>query len=157
MKLRQWFEKWGMSGLKIKLGILESEWVPQDPDRNAAWELYIELLTRIATQPLGPEHGDEQAALTSVFSLFALTREILKRNGKYATEFAKVAIPILNQVVRPFTAKWHGISLAEGFKDNANRTLFRTELEQLQVVLRKYTGLLADIAGVEDLTTLEQV
>ncbi len=42
MKLKQWLEKWGMTGLKINLGILESEWAPQDPDRNAAWELYID-------------------------------------------------------------------------------------------------------------------
>jgi len=156
MKLQQWLEKWGMTGLKLNVGFLESEWAPQDPDRNAAWELYIELLTRIATQPLPAEYGDEQAALTSVYSLFGLTRDILKRHGKYATQFAKVAIPILNQVVRPFTAKWHAISVAGSFKESAMRDAFREELVQLQNVLQKYTKSLADIAGVEDLTTLEQ-
>ena len=35
-------------------GILEMEWAPRDPDRKAAWELYVELLTRIATQYLAP-------------------------------------------------------------------------------------------------------
>jgi len=50
MKLRDFLENWGLSGLKINLGFLEGEFEPQDPDRNAAWELYVELLTRITTQ-----------------------------------------------------------------------------------------------------------
>ena len=49
MKRRDFLEKWGLSSLKIKLGFLEGEFAPRDPDRAAAWELYIELLTRIAT------------------------------------------------------------------------------------------------------------
>ena len=156
MKLRQWLEKWGMTGLKINLGFMESEWEPQDPDRNAAWELYIELLTRIATQPLPMDRGDEETALESVHSLFSLTRDILKRHGKYTTQFAKVAIPVLNQTIRPFTAKWHRISLAGGLKNQESQKEFRRELETLQTALRRYTTALADMAGVEDLTALEQ-
>jgi hypothetical protein len=49
-----------MSGLKIKTGFLEMEWKPNDKDRDAAWEMYIELITRIATQYLEPKHGDEK-------------------------------------------------------------------------------------------------
>ena len=63
MKLRDFLERWGLSGLKIKLGFLEGEFKPSDPDRNAAWDLYVELLTRITTQYLPPESGDEKAAL----------------------------------------------------------------------------------------------
>jgi len=155
MKRRQWLEKWGLSGLKLTLPFLETEWRPQDPDRDAAWELYVELLTRIATQKLAEEHGDEKTALESVYRLFGVTREILRRQGKYCTEFAKVAIPVLNQMVRPFTAKWHRISLQNGFADPARCQEFRHELAALQVVLRRYTSALADMAGVEDLTELE--
>src|SRR5437773_2480663 len=43
MKRRDFLRKWGLSGLKIKAGFLEGEFVPNDPDREAAWELYIEL------------------------------------------------------------------------------------------------------------------
>ena len=35
-------------------------------DRKAAWELYVEMETRIITQPLHPKHGDEQTALDKV-------------------------------------------------------------------------------------------
>jgi hypothetical protein len=155
MKLKQWLERWGMKSLRLTVPFLETEWEPQDRDRDAAWELYIELLTRIATQPLPEEHGDDKTALESVFKLFGLTREILKRHGKYCTEFAKIAIPVLNQVVRPFTAKWHRLSLQNAFADPNQCQVFRQELEALQQQLRVYTRALADMAGVEDLTTLE--
>jgi hypothetical protein len=155
MNFRQLLEKWGLAGLKINVGFLEAEWEPQDADKNAAWELYIELLTRIATQPLDPADGDEKTALDSIHALFALTREILKRNGKYSTRFARLAIPILNQIVRPFTARWHRLSLQGAFIDRERRDLFRAELEAIRKELVVYAKALADIAGVEDLTSLE--
>jgi hypothetical protein len=37
MKLRDFLEQWGLSNLKIKLGFLEGEFAPKDPDRLAAW------------------------------------------------------------------------------------------------------------------------
>jgi hypothetical protein len=45
MKRRDFIEKWGLSSLKLRLGSLEGEFDPRDPDRAAAWELYVELLT----------------------------------------------------------------------------------------------------------------
>ncbi len=71
-------------------------------------------------------------------------------------EFTKVAIVVLNQIIRPFTAKWHKESTTGGFKDPDKCKLFRDELSQLQKELRIYTKMLADIASVEDLTTLEE-
>ena len=81
MKRRDFLEKWGLSGLKINLKFLEAEFAPRDPDRAAAWELYIELLTRITTQYLAPEDGDEKTALDSVYALFKETRVILRGDG----------------------------------------------------------------------------
>ena len=149
--------KWGLASLKINLGFLEGEFQPKDADRTAAWELYIELLTRITTQYLPPEDGDEKTALDSVHALFPLTREILRRQGSGCGEFAKLAIPVLNQIIRPFTAKWHRLSLACAFQDSARCHEFRAELAALQERLRNYTRALAAMAEVEDLTKLETV
>lgn len=154
MKLKKLFENWDMIGLKINAGVLATEWKPQEKDREAAWELYVELLTRITTQPLPQEHGDEKTALDSVYSLFGVTRAILKEKGRGCEQFTKVAIIVLNQVVRPFTAKWHRRSVEGAFGDAAGRAEFRTELAALQSQLRNYSRLLADIAQVEDLTGL---
>lgn len=155
MKWHDWLEKWNMTSLKVKAPFMEMEWKPQDEDKAAAWELYVELLTRIATQPLDAAHGDEKTALDSVYSLFALTRQVLKNNTRKCTEFTKIAVIILNQVIRPFTAKWHRLSIQNAFSDAEKQTEFRAELAILQAQLKQYTKMLADMAGVEDLTTLE--
>lgn len=156
MKLKKWLENWDMTQLKIKLLFLEAEWEVQEKDKDAAWELYVELLTRIATQPLPTEHGDEQTALESIHSLFGLTRSTIKNHGRDCINFTKIAVVVLNQIVRPFTAKWHRLSVTGAFKDTEKCQEFRKELEALQVNLRQYTKMLADMAGVEDLTELEE-
>jgi hypothetical protein len=154
MKLRKWFENWDLTKLHIKAGVLEAEWEPQEKDREAAWELYVELITSIATQPLALAEGDEQAALQSVHSLFGLTREILRRKGRDCIQFTKIAVVVLNQVVRPFTAKWHAIPETSRFSTAEIKQQFRAELQEVQKTLCNYTRLLADIAQVEDLTRI---
>ena len=154
MKWKDWLEQWGMSSLSIKAGIVEMEWEPKDPDRKAAWDLYVELLTRVATQDLAPDHGDEKTALESFYKLFDLTRQTLKAHPG-CDAFAKLAIVVLNQIIRPFTAKWHKLSLSGCFSDPARNQEFRTELTALQRQIRGYTRALADLARVEDLTSLE--
>jgi len=135
MKRRDFLEKWGLSSLKIKLLFLEGEFNPRGPDRAAAWGLYVELLTRITTQYLPAEDRDEEA-LQSVFVIFSLTREILRKHGSGAGEFPKLAIPVLNQIIRPFTANWHRLSRAGAFKDREHCREFRAELSALQPRLR---------------------
>lgn len=154
MKWRDWLEEWGMTSLKIKAGFLEMEWKPTDPDRKAAWEMYVELLTRVTTQELLDADGDEATALTSIHDMFPLTRDILRSNYR-SNEFSKIAVVVLNQVVRPFTAKWHHASVQGAFKDPQQCAMFREDLRVLQIDLRVYSGMLAQMADVEDLTHLE--
>ena len=94
MKWSKWLENWDMTGLKISPPFLEMEWAPQTADKDAAWELYIEMITRIATQNLEPEQGDEKTALESVFKLFSLTRETIKKHKRDCMEFTKIAIVV---------------------------------------------------------------
>tara|TARA_Y100000310_G_C20188670_1_gene581502 strand:+ start:127 stop:603 length:477 start_codon:yes stop_codon:yes gene_type:complete len=156
MKWQKWLENWNMTSLKITVPFLEMEWNPQDEDKAAAWEMYIELLTRITTQPLNSEDGDEKTALDSVHLLFATTREIIKRNGRNCIEFTKIAVVVLNQIIRPFTAKWHKKSFEIAFANSIECKRFRNELTDLQKILNIYTQMLGQMAGVEeDLTKLE--
>lgn len=152
MKLQTLFEKWNLTGLRVKTPVMDLEWHPSDPDKDAAWDLYIELLTRITTQPLSDEAGVEQTALSSIYALFGITRQTLKVHGRKSIAFSRIAIIVLNQIVRPFTAKWHLKSTSGAFDSPAQCAEFRKELEALQVQLRNYTGLLAELANVEDLT-----
>lgn len=155
MAIGQLFQKYQLEKVKINLKVMSAEVNLNKADEDAAWELYVEMLTRIVTQPLPSEDGDEKTALDSVYSLFATTRQILRQHGRSTIQFSKVAIPVLNQIVRPFTAKWHREFLSGAFNEAPKREKFREELMNLQTELRSYNRLLAEIAGVEDLTDLE--
>ncbi|MCL1913094.1 MAG: hypothetical protein FWG10_04275 [Eubacteriaceae bacterium] len=151
MTLKDFFIKFDLKKLKIGFKFAGMEITFIDSDKDAAWDMYIELITRVAVQKLPEDSGDEKTALDSVYSLFATTRTILKQYGRSAQQFSKIAVIVLNQIIRPFTAKWHKISLEEGNMLGAD---FRNELESLQVDLLNYARLLATIADVEDISEI---
>lgn len=150
MKWKEWLDEWSMTSLRVKASFLEMEWKPRDADKAAAWEMYVELLTRSTTQYLRPEQGDEATALRSIHRLFEITRDVLRRNGRTCGEFAKIAVVVLNQVIRPFTTRWHRLSLGGAFGDSRQCGLFREELSVLQDRLRTYTMMLAQMADIEE-------
>ena len=156
IKITEFFAKFRLEKVKLGPSWVNAEISIDTSDSDAAWELYVEMLTRVVTQPLPVEIGDEETALDSVYSLFPITREVLRRRGRGAINFTKIAVPVLNQVVRPFTAKWHGRRLAGDLADEDIRREFRHELATLQYDLRNYSRMLAGIAGVEELTDLEK-
>lgn len=111
--------------------------------------MYIELLTRITNQDLPFDESVEKTALKSIVDLFALTRFTLKKHGPNCFEFAKIAILILNQKIRPFTIKWNKL-LQKKTISKKEKDKFRNEVKHLQVELKKYILLLSKILGVED-------
>lgn len=154
MKVKGLFENWGLTNIKLNVGFMEAEFEAKPDDQEAAWEMYVELITRTLTQELRDEDGDEKTALDSVHSLFPITREILKSKGRKCEAFTKIAVIVLNQIVRPFTAKWHKLEIEGAFDNPAKCKEFREELKQLQSKMRGYSAMLASIAGVEDITAL---
>jgi hypothetical protein len=46
---------------------------------QVAWKLFVEAVTRISTQPLSEGTGLLREALTSLYGLFGITREVLKQ------------------------------------------------------------------------------
>lgn len=80
-----------------------------------------------------------------------LTRLALNAGG----ESTKIAVAVLSQVIRPFTAKWHKQSLAGAFENLVDCLAINQELAVLQVKLRNFTKMLAEMAGGEDLTALK--
>jgi hypothetical protein len=100
------------------------------------------------------KEGVDSDALKSIHSLFQTTRDIIKHRGRDCIEFTKIAIIILNQKVRPFTTKWHGIVVDDVNLIGSEKEQFRKELEELKNTLITYSKMLSDMAGVEDLTEL---
>ncbi len=151
MKWRDVLADWGISKLQLKLGFLDMDFGPQDADRNAAWELYVELATRISTQPLPPDQGDDKQALASLYSLFQTTRDIMKRHGPSAKNFSRIGIAVLNRVLRPFLTRWHGFGNSGKAMDVATAAEFRQQLEAVRVDMLQLARVLAFIADVEEL------
>jgi hypothetical protein len=154
MKLKEIFNKFQLSSVTLSTPIGDAEIQFVTADEDAAWGLYIELITRTTIQPISDENGIELAILESVRSIFPTTRELLKEYGRKGQAFSKIAVIVLNQVLRPFTTKWHKSAQNSLFEDATVAKEFRAELAALQADLRHFTSMLAEIARVDDISEL---
>jgi hypothetical protein len=148
---KSWLEHWKLENPGISKDRLLEFWAPQEADRGLAWDLYVELMTRITTQNLDDKDGDDETALKSVYTLFPLSRDYMHRHGVRSANTAALLTAYLNQKVRSFTAKWHKRSLDEKWKDNTNQPHpeFRSELRALQPILRQLAEALSHLADAK--------
>jgi len=149
----------------LPFGIGAVKWNVDSTEREAAWSLYVELVTRIAVQPLDVDQGLIREALNSLYSMFGITREVLKKAGPKVGASKRsvggIAIAVLNNGLRPFLAKWHPrlqawevkrpaeLSFQEHEKNWLEEPKFRLELSQLRNDLEQYANALANIADIE--------
>jgi len=166
----------GLDHVTVKLrlpliGEIEGQWRPDEAERLAAWEMYVELVTRIAVVELQPDEGSLREALSSLYSLFATTRLILRKYGPDVAKpkrgstlsFGYLAVAVLNSVLRPVLAKWHPMLLDYESRRSPSISLIehemrwdkgqelRNELARVRSILIDYAKLLADVAGVPPL------
>ncbi len=150
--------------VSLPFGIGSMTWNTDPTERKAAWSLYVELVTRIAVQPLEVDQGLVREALNSLYSLFGTTREVLKAAGPDVgasrDSVGGIAIAVLNNGLRPFLSKWHpllqawearrdvGVSPKEHEQSWSEEASVRRELEALRGDLEQYAKALATIAGV---------
>jgi hypothetical protein len=160
-----------LSKVTVKLPGIEGEWVADEAQRSAAWEMYVELITRISVQPLGRDEGMLREALASLHALFGETRRILRAYGpdvakperKKYLSFGAIAVDVLNVWLRPFLAKWHPrlgdhenrrsaeVSPHQHELAWAEAPALRTALEQLRGQLVMYADLLAQACDIPSL------
>jgi hypothetical protein len=153
MKILDFLKRIELQGLKINAAFASATITFKNSDKAAAWEIYIDLVTRIATQPLKADEGVDKAALDSLHDFFKATRETIKRHGPSSYNAARISVVVLNGVLRPFLAKWH-LRTSKGPLSAADHDLFRAELQQIQRQLRGYLSSLAELIGVEDISQL---
>ena len=146
----------GLGGLEI---------TPNKAEQRAAWSLYVELTTRIAVQPFNLETGRLREVLTSLYSLFGLTRQILRDAGPDVAHgphsFGPLAIEILTKGIAPFTTKWHQKLGAYELTCPNNLSAYDheraweqfgqmlRELETIQKEMKRCADVLAEIAGAK--------
>ncbi len=138
--------------------------IVDDTNRRVAWSLFIETITRISTQPLKAEQGFLIEALNSLYSLFQITRDLLKsmepsKNiDRDQTTVEMFAISMLNDELRPFLSKWHPL-LTKFISKNPDKLDIewelnlecRQELEQIRLRIKNYAMGFGELAEVKNL------
>jgi hypothetical protein len=158
--------------LKLPLiGEIEGTWEPVENERMAAWELYVELITRISVAELKPCEGSLREALSSLHSLFKTIRRILRKYGPSVAQSKSggkitlgfLSIAILNTVLRPLLSKWHPMLTSyENMKRDSVSSIDHERnwdkyeeliiaLKDVRIMLIEYANLLAEVAQVPSL------
>ncbi|MFE2234379.1 hypothetical protein ACFXA4_17675 [Streptomyces sp. NPDC059442] len=110
----QWYQRTArLTEVKVTVPQLsELTFTVNNDSRQVAWQMFVETVTRVSTQPLASDQGVVRESLTSMYGLFATTRETLKAArpsaavpGGQTVEY--LAITMLNQALRPFLSHWH--------------------------------------------------
>lgn len=156
--------------LDLKVFSIGGTWEPNDPERAAAWELYVELVTRISVIPL--RDGIAREALSSLYALFGQSREILRRYGPEVAEpkpdgeynFGFLTVAMLNFAIRPVLSYWHPeLQVWEATREPSRSVKahedawprigeLRAALDEVRGMLTVYASVLATACGVPDLS-----
>ena len=137
--------------LKVSLpfGIGSIEFEANEVEQQAAWSLYVELMTRTAVQPLDQNCGLLREVLDSLYSLFSITREILRQAGPSVAHgpksFGPLAIEVLNKGLRPFNSKWH--PLLKAYEESRPSNISQLEHEQKW---QRYSEMRKDLLNLQD-------
>jgi hypothetical protein len=132
--------------------------------RKAAWQIFFNIVSRIAIRRMEDHEGDDGAALGSLKALFDESRKIVcdldyePMKGRDSVE--AFTLEMLNSVLAPFLTKWH--PKWDSWKNEQVRINaplesarwpehggFRTSLKDLQSMMRTRAKAFAMLAEVE--------
>ncbi|MBB4892988.1 hypothetical protein FHS39_001999 [Streptomyces olivoverticillatus] len=143
---------------------------PSELERMAAFDIQVELATRIGVQELAPGSGSLREALGSLHAMFEFTRTTLRQ---YSINLADqpaapgtptvhaIAYELLNGTLRPFTSEWHprlaahealrpeGTSPVAHEQSWPDAPAMRAALAGLRTPLLRIVGDLATISGAD--------
>jgi hypothetical protein len=161
-------EDWRVTEIEIET--LGQKWklANSGTQKRVAWSIFVEIVTRIATQSMSDTDGDNGIALKSLYDLFQYTRKsiaeikpasMLPSRKKSFDTVETYALAMLNQDLRPFLSKWHPIwdawrkanPDADSFSWDRHMA-FRNDLKFLQNQIRGRAEGLGKIAGVSEIS-----
>jgi hypothetical protein len=114
-------------------------------DQSAAHEFLTELRTRIATQPLPYQDGEEGRALESMWQVFGQARAAIKKYPG-CEQFADLVTEMLNVELRPLTAKWDRAHEEGRLSSRDGGDEFRADLRDVQEKLQHFVARLHEMA-----------
>lgn len=159
-----WLLRWA-DGERVSLTLHRLS-VPGLPDveiavdrshREAAWRILVQLTSRVATQPVEDDEGEDELALRSLHTTFTSIREELVAmtpgHAVAGVAIESVALRLLNRELRPFLTRWHPVYDAWKAKATGEpwpeHTAFREDLRALQGRVRPYVDNLARMLGLD--------
>jgi len=151
--------------------VIKGIWEPTECERNAAWDMYVEIATRIPVAFVKSGEGSLHVSLSSTYKLFEATREILRKYGPTVARpraegqfsFGCLSVKVLDVILRPFLLKWYPIlteyeSTREATESSYNHERrweryqeLTTELGGIREALLQYAELLARASEVPSL------
>jgi len=157
--------------VKVSFGpFIETTLEPTTQEADAAWHLFIELSTRITTQPFNTESGHLRDAFSSLYSVLQTAREVLKSVGPSKSNqdmtFPSISLLLITDHIAPFLTKWHELlaeheetrSQKESMLSHEKKWILRdaciADLQALQETSLRYTALFAEISGVKTPQTI---
>ncbi|MFG3041481.1 hypothetical protein ACGFYZ_31715 [Streptomyces sp. NPDC048330] len=166
--LVQWYQRAAqLTEVKVTVPQLsELTFAVNNDARQVAWQMFIETVTRVSTQPLAHDQGVLREALTSLYGLFATTRETLKAVRPSASvpsgqSVEYLAITMLNRELRPFLSSWHPRlrDFEQAHPDRpesewADNEACRADLLRVQRDIHAYALGFARLAGVREAEAL---
>ena len=151
----------------LGFGGISGTWEPDESEIKAAWELYVEMVTRTPLGGFSPQEGSVREALNSIYSLFDTARTILRSHGPAVARpkgglelsFGYLAVSMLNHVLRPLLTKWHP-RLHQWEREHPSlnemewpgRSDFLVALGNTESLLRQFAKLFTEVAEVPELT-----
>jgi hypothetical protein len=138
-------------------------------ERQVAWELHVELATRVAIVPLAPDGGLLVEAVASLSELVARCRESLRGHrpspdgSSVNHQVEAAARELLLDGVEPFLVRWRapllawrsgkpaGVGDAEHERSWDRAADMRADLDRLATQLRPVANRLAELAGAASL------
>jgi hypothetical protein len=150
-----------LAKVKLTVPVLgELEFESSEAQREAGWRIFVEIATRVASQPLPQDRGLLGEAIASMHKLFDIVRTELKgmppspRTDRHTVEF--LATHLLNACLRPFLAQWHA-SLETWLADKSHTeatwpdaAACREHLENTRKAVLEYAEQLGKLAGVSN-------
>ena len=124
-------------------------------DRDAAWQLYIELMSRHVDRAKKVEECNPFTVMDSFEGLFQARTEIFREAGSKSVKTLNKIMPFLNETIRPFVQKWRLESKDGAFNGeymmSVRRPEFYREAEVLYEEIQTMCDTMARIAGVQNL------
>ncbi|TAF68308.1 MAG: hypothetical protein EAZ55_00055 [Cytophagales bacterium] len=139
----------GIIGIRLELPYLEADISLENADREAAFELYVDLLCLLPANDI--EAIEAPYYLEKAASFFAIGRALMHKYGRKAKHFSRITVLLLNRDIRPFTTEWHQYR-----HDSSSYEAMAKAYNRLLPQLQAFVSIYAELAQATDLTGLQQ-